>query len=50
MAEIFASELDAIVFGVDYRLAPENRFPAPLDDCTEALIWVCTFKPRTFKD
>lgn len=40
-ARIFASELDAVVFGIDYRLAPEHPFPAPLDDCNDALDWVC---------
>lgn len=39
---IFASELGAVVLGVDYRLALEHPFPAPLDDCCEALEWVCT--------
>lgn len=28
-----------MVVSVDYRLAPENQFPLPLDDCYEALQW-----------
>ncbi len=32
-----AAELDVLVLSPDYRLAPENRFPAALDDCMSAL-------------
>ncbi|KIX95660.1 uncharacterized protein Z520_08780 [Fonsecaea multimorphosa CBS 102226] len=39
ISTLFASELGAVVLGVDYRLAPEHPFPAPLDDCSEAIAW-----------
>ncbi|MEV8136618.1 alpha/beta hydrolase fold domain-containing protein [Microbacterium aurantiacum] len=32
-------ELDAVVVSLEYRLAPENPDPAPVDDCYAGLVW-----------
>ncbi|MDL5156797.1 alpha/beta hydrolase [Actinomycetospora termitidis] len=39
VAQRLADDTGAVVVAVDYRLAPEHRFPAPLHDVLDGLAW-----------
>ncbi|KAB5577700.1 Alpha/Beta hydrolase protein [Coniochaeta sp. 2T2.1] len=36
------AEMDAIVFAVNYRLAPSHPFPVPTEDCVDAICQIAT--------
>jgi acetyl esterase/lipase len=40
MIKSIVSSVDCIALSVDYRLAPEHPYPAPLEDCYAALQWL----------
>jgi acetyl esterase len=41
---------DCTIFSVDYRLAPENRFPTPLEDCYQATTWIAKNGYESYAD
>jgi acetyl esterase len=40
VARYLCNRSGAVVINVDYRLAPEHKFPAPIEDADDVLCWV----------
>jgi hormone-sensitive lipase len=39
----WANALKVPLFSIDYRLAPENPYPKPLDDVFQAYMWIIKY-------
>ena len=40
ICRILANRLNRMIVSVEYRLAPENKYPAAIEDCVDAAQWI----------
>ncbi|CAD8076319.1 unnamed protein product [Paramecium primaurelia] len=45
---LWANSLGVPIFSIDYRLSPQYSFPAALDDCWQAYLWIIHFALHYF--
>lgn len=50
ICSLYASEVQAVVVSVKYRLAPEHPFPAAVHDCFAVLTWMAGHGPELRMD
>jgi acetyl esterase len=46
LCRALAEDAECVVVSVDYRLAPEHKFPTAAEDCYAALLWVAAHAPE----
>ncbi|KAI0023011.1 Alpha/Beta hydrolase protein [Xylariomycetidae sp. FL0641] len=49
-AHAAAKDLGAVVFSVNYRLAPNYPFPTPVEDCVDAILQICARAEKYYLD
>ena len=47
VATAICEHVGAVVVSVEYRLAPENPYPAPVEDCYAGLVWMAAHAPSS---
>lgn len=44
----WANKLNVPIFSIDYRMAPEDPYPAGMDDCWQAYMFILSYIDRYF--
>ena len=50
LCESFVNEINCVVVSIDYRLAPEHKYPAAIEDCYAGLKWTADNKDELLID